>query len=90
MAAEKRNCVYFGVCSSYNPDFAADFDIIKSRRPNGIKVILFFSTVMYVNQNGCRETGSCHNFGSGADRNVISNVTTMFSFIEIKAIFQLK
>ena len=34
---------------------------------------------MYVNQYGGRETGSSYNIGSGADRNVISNVATMFS-----------
>ena len=40
MAAEKseNGCLYLGLCSSYNQDFAADFDIIKSRRSNGIKV----------------------------------------------------
>ena len=81
--SEKRNCMYLGVCSSYNQDFEADFHIIKSRRPNGIKMILCFGTIMYVNQNGGCETGSSYNFGSGADRNVITNVTAAFSWVAV-------
>jgi len=33
--------MYIGICTCYYQDFAADFDIVKSRRPNGIKLILF-------------------------------------------------
>ena len=34
--------MYIGICTCYFQDFAADFDIVQSRRPNGIKLILFF------------------------------------------------
>ena len=83
MAAEKRNSMHFGASSSYNQDFVPDFDITKSRLPSGIKVILFCGTIMYANQYVGRETGSSYNFGPIADRNVISNVTTMFSGVAV-------
>jgi len=60
------------------PRFWFDFDIIKFRLPNGTKVIQFCGAIVYVNQYDGRETGSSYNFGLTADRNVISNVTTMF------------
>jgi len=49
---------------------------------HGIKVI-FFGTVMYVNQYGGRETGSSYNFGPISDRNVVSSATTMFSRVAV-------
>ena len=48
-----------------------------------IKVIIFLGTIMDENQHGGRETGSSYNIESGADRNVISNVTTMFSGVTV-------
>ena len=83
MAAEKRNCMFIGICSSYSQHFAADFDIVKSRLPNGIKMIQLCGTIMCENQYGGRETGSSYNFGPVADRNVISSVTTMFSNVVV-------
>ena len=59
---EKLNFLYLCLCSSYNQDFAVDFDIIKSRRPKGIKVRSVFGIDIYVNQYGGRETGSSYNF----------------------------
>ena len=52
----KRKYLILGVCSSHYQDFAADFDIMKSRRSNGIKVSLMFDVIMYANQYGGRET----------------------------------
>ena len=51
--------------------------------PNGIKVIKLCGAIMCINQYGGRETGSSYNFVPMADRNVISNVTTMFSDVAI-------
>ena len=87
--SEKRKCLYLGVCCSYNHGFAADFDIIKSRRPNGIKVRSIFGIIMYVNQYGGRETGSSYNFWPVAGRNVISNATTMFSGVAVTMQYRL-
>jgi hypothetical protein len=36
-----------------------------------------------VNQYGGRKTGNSYNFGSKADRNVVSGVTTMFSRVAV-------
>ena len=69
--SEKRKCLYLGVQSSYNQDFAADFDIIESRRPNGIKVRSIFGIIVYVNKYGGSETGSSYNVGPVAGRNLI-------------------
>jgi len=66
--SEKRKCLYFGDCCSYNHGFAANFDIIKSRRLNGIKVGSIFGIIMYVDQYGGRETGSSYNFWPVAGR----------------------
>ena len=82
MAAENRkngNVLYIGLCSSYSQYFAADFDIIKYRRPIGIEMRSTFGILMYVNQCGGRETGISYNFGPVAGRNVISSANTMFS-----------
>ncbi len=81
--SEKRKCLYLGLCSSYNQDFAAHFDIIKSRRPIWIEVRSTFGILMYVNQYGGRETGSSYNFWPVAGRNVISSATTMFSGVAV-------
>ena len=93
MAAEKskrkRKCLYLGVCCSYNHGFAADFDIIKSRRPIWIEVRSTLGIIMYVNQYGGRETGSNYNFCSVAGRNVISNATTMFSGVAVTMQYRL-
>ena len=93
MAAEKsekkRKCLYLGLCSSYNKDLEADFDIIKSRRPNGIKVRSIFDIIMYVNQYGGRETGSSYNVGPVAGKNLISNASTMFSGVAVSMQYRL-
>ena len=60
--SEKRKCLHLGLCSSYNQDFAPDFDIIKSHRPIEIEVRSTFGIRMYVNQYGGSETGSSYNF----------------------------
>jgi hypothetical protein len=83
MAAEKRKCMYLCNCSSNSPYYVADFDIIMSRRPKGIKLRSIFGTLTYINQYGGRETGSSYNFGSAGDRNVISNGPTMFSRVVV-------
>ena len=60
--SEKRKCLYHGVRCSYNHDFAADFDKIKSPRPIGIELRSTFGIIVYVDQYGGRETESSNNF----------------------------